>query len=375
MTAQGRLLLGSAGTFGVLGLILGYPEVIALGLMLGCLVLLAWLLTLRRPSIQAERVLHPTHVTRTRSARATLTVRNGGNRAVAGLVGQETVGEDSVAFDVPRLSASGTSEIEYALPTGRRGVIVVGPALFVNKDPWGVFERARPVPGSTQLFVRPLTHQVTAPGKGVQRALDGGETNRALEGSSTFHAIREYVPGDDRRRIHWRSTARTGVMMVRQHVDLARPEVLIGIELASQPGDPFESALELAASVASAALRERSPVRLVTSSGIDELFETPDQEAALLDALTVLQPAGGPIDPTWLPGAAAAHSGSAAIVVTTDEQASAVGAAAFLCSRYGFVVLPRLNPETFAITAQGVHVIGADSGATLSAVWNGRFTR
>ena len=86
-----------------------------------------------------------------------------------------------------------------------------------------------------------------------------------------FHTLREYVPGDDLRHVHWKSSARTGSLMVRQYVDTDIPELTVVLDVArtayDPDGDGFEAACEAAASIIEAFHRQGFSVRLMTSGG------------------------------------------------------------------------------------------------------------
>ena len=86
---------------------------------------------------------------------------------------------------------------------------------------------------------------------------------------ASFHQLREYIPGDDLRRIHWRSTAKTGNLVVKQMVDTTRPELVVVLDnrqCVIGPDD-FESAVDIAASVLHAAEAEEFPTALLLSDG------------------------------------------------------------------------------------------------------------
>ncbi len=76
---------------------------------------------------------------------------------------------------------------------------------------------------------------------------------------SGFVSMREYVAGDDPRMIHWPTTARTGTLMVREHVEVRRPEFTVVLDTAPSVGTPddFEEAVD----VAGDARRPRDPDR------------------------------------------------------------------------------------------------------------------
>ena len=102
-------------------------------------------------------------------------------------------------------------------PCTMRGKYTFGPATLISGDPFGIFRLERRVPGTSELLVYPQT--AALPGFRLPSAeLPGGQDVK----SRTYHVtpnvatIRDYQPGDSFNRIHWRSTARTGQLMVKE---------------------------------------------------------------------------------------------------------------------------------------------------------------
>lgn len=98
-----------------------------------------------------------------------------------------------------------------------RGEYQLGPMTVVSGDPFGLFNSPRRVGATERLLVYPLTVElegVTLPAG----FLSGGDAQRQLTHQITTNAssIRDYVSGDSMNRIHWRSTARTGNIMVKE---------------------------------------------------------------------------------------------------------------------------------------------------------------
>lgn len=98
-----------------------------------------------------------------------------------------------------------------------RGRFTLGPATLISGDPFGIVRMRRKVPATSEIIVYP--QMVDLPMFQLPSAeLPGGQATRAR----TFHVtpnvatIRDYVPGDSFNRIHWRSTARTGRLMVKE---------------------------------------------------------------------------------------------------------------------------------------------------------------
>ena len=123
---------------------------------------------------------------------------------------------------------------------------------------------------------------------GRRRDLEGPTRERS-EGTASFHQLREYVPGDDLRRIHWRSTARTGDLLVKQMVDTTRPELVVVLDnrAAAVGADDFEEAVDIVASVVAAAEDDDFPVALVLTDGSSDV-DGDGQRIPPIDRLTAV---------------------------------------------------------------------------------------
>ena len=373
MTQRGRVV----GLSGLVALVLavgtGYQAVALVGFMALFLVGAAVLWTARSVRYSASRSLSHLRVEQNEVALSVLEITNTSTRASSPAIGRETVGSGSVELHVPRLAAGASIALEYAVPTDRRGVQKVGPIAFVIRDPYGLCEKSREVAGHVQVLVRPQTHLVYLPSRGRIRALDAGEADRSVEGSLTFHALREYVPGDDRRRIHWRTSARTGTLMVKQHIDMTRPEVLIAIDVNVEPGDAFEELIEFAASLAVCAIRVGHPVRMITSGGAEELFDGRDAEIAALDTLTVISASSEQSESTWLATSAARSGGSTAVVCSVDPEIAANAGQAMFAGRFGTVACIGISDVASMTEVGGAQIVSGPNAGALVASWNTRF--
>jgi uncharacterized protein (DUF58 family) len=91
------------------------------------------------------------------------------------------------------------------------------------------------------------------------------------EGTASFHQLREYVPGDDLRHIHWKTSARTGTLVVKQLVDTTKPEIVVIVDnRRSAVGEAdFEEVVEIAASLLHAADQDGFPSQLLFADGSD----------------------------------------------------------------------------------------------------------
>jgi len=275
ITARGLgLLVGGAAVLAA-GFTFGYGE---LGL-LGTAALLAVAFALGyaawRPSLGVRRVAEPDRVARGDSCEVTLTVRNASRFRAATLVAEDRCGARAVPVPLVRLRPRHDTTVSYPVPTDRRGVVPVGPLRVTRHDPLGLVAVGRGHGDVVTVWVHPRVLPLTAVPAGVARSLDG-RIDRVPHGSITFDALREYVIGDELRHVHWRTTARVGELMVREHLDTSLPRIVVLLDdrAATYPdrgpdgiAETFESACEAAASVVAAAVREDLPVALLLVSG------------------------------------------------------------------------------------------------------------
>lgn len=102
-------------------------------------------------------------------------------------------------------------------PCTMRGKFTLGPATLISGDPFGIFRLERTVSGTSEIIVYP--RMVELPAFALPSAeLPGGQDlrSRAYHVTPNVSTVREYAPGDSFNRIHWRSTARTGQLMVKE---------------------------------------------------------------------------------------------------------------------------------------------------------------
>src|SRR5690606_10667425 len=183
--------------------------------------------------------------------------------------------ENRVAVPLLRLRPGRDTVVGYPVPTNRRGVVDLGPLRVTRADPLGLVTVTLTYGAAVRVWVRPRRHPLSAVPAGVSPSLDG-RVDRVPHGSITFAALREYVVGDELRHVHWRTSARVGQLMVREHLDTSLPRiaVLLDNRSGSWPGatmtrtgsgataEGFEAACEAAASIVAAAVREDLTVTL-----------------------------------------------------------------------------------------------------------------
>ncbi|MEU7587705.1 DUF58 domain-containing protein [Micromonospora sp. NPDC049230] len=274
ITARGVGLLVAAVVLLAVGFRFAYPELTLLGAAAGAAVGYAALVAAWRPRLTVTRHADPDRVARGEPASMTLTVRNVGRLRSANLLAEDRCGDRGVPVPVLRLRPGRDTEVRYDVPTHRRGVVPVGPLRVTRRDPLGLVALARPYGTVVPVWVYPRVHPLTAVPRGAGRSLDG-RVDGVPHGSITFDSLREYVVGDELRRVHWRTSARVGELMVRENVDTSLPRlvVLLDNRAVAHPwrvggvAESFESACEAAASVVTAAHRADLPVVLLFADG------------------------------------------------------------------------------------------------------------
>lgn len=287
---------------------------------------LPWVLSRARLSVTLD--VHPERLTAGEAGIGTLTVVNRRGRPVRGHDVEVPVGEGTVSVHLPPLGPSASTEEAFVITTSRRGLLVLGPAAAVRADPLALLRREVSWPDRRILIVHPQRVPVPEITSGWARDLEGRETDDLTASGVAFHALRDYVSGDDRRHIHWRTTARTGRYVVRQFVDIRRSSV--GVLLGTSPEeyahpDDFELAVSVAASLAESALRQGQDV-VVAAGGSLLPAHSP---AALLDALAGLDADGGSLLSAVARGRSRLVAAGLVVLVTGQGvEATQLGAAA-----------------------------------------------
>lgn len=259
----GWTLIGLTVLFWGAGTALGWRELIVAGWMLGIVLLLCAAFLIGRTTYDVALDLARTRVVVGERAIGALTLANRSARAILPSRVVLPVGTGRGDFSIQRLAAGEEAEELFTIPTQRRGVVQVGPVSIVRGDPLGVFERAHRRDEPVDLYVHPKTVLFGGQSLGFLRDLEGLPAADLSRDDVSFHALLEYQPGDDLRHVHWRSTARTGVMMVRQFEETRRSHFVIGLSRSRadyRTDDEFELAISAAGSIGLRALRDSQRV-------------------------------------------------------------------------------------------------------------------
>jgi uncharacterized protein (DUF58 family) len=292
LTTTGFEVLAGSLALAAGGLGLGYEAVAGIGVAGAVLVGLGGLGGLIRPRLDVTRTVTQTSVNAGEPVRAVLQIRNRSRCGGSGLTVVEQVGSATAQpVQVPTLRP-GLTRVSYEVATSRRGVMRLGPLRWHRQDQFGLWHRQFECGEVVEVTVRPRLHPVEADLVGTRRSLEGRARDTASEGSIAFHSLREYVPGDDRRSIHWRSTARTGTVMVRRNLDVTLPSlaVLVDTRAASYQQNGLDEAVEVAASLVAATLTAGFEIQLATTGALRWAATRPEEISAVLDGLARVAP-------------------------------------------------------------------------------------
>ncbi|GAA4995945.1 DUF58 domain-containing protein [Kitasatospora paranensis] len=311
LTTRGRSFLAAGLTASLCAYVFGQDALLRVGVLLAALPVAAALLMVRtRYRVAGGRRLSPHRAPAGQEARVHLRLDNV-SRVPTGVL----LLEDKVPyvlgprprFVLDRVEARGHREVSYRVRSDLRGRYPLGPLQLRLSDPFGMCELHRSFAASDVLTVVPQVQvlpPVRLPG---ERAGHGDTSARALALAGDDDVIpREYRHGDDLRRVHWKSTARYGELMVRREEQplKARAAVLLDTRetahRGSGPASSFEWAVGCAASVGTHLVGRGYRTRLITDTGLtapapgSTVGATPAEASGLLlDELAVVEHSDG----------------------------------------------------------------------------------
>lgn len=236
----------------IFGTLFGIVEFFAVSILSAILLLLAVPFLFGARNWKIKLRLERDRVVAGNSANGVISVQNTGKSLSLAARIDIPVGAGLVELAVPMLGPGVSETAELDIPTVHRGIITVGPVSAVRTDPLRLLRREARWAGRHTLYVHPVTTALPSSSTGFVRDLEGNASKQIVDSDISFHAIREYAPGDSWRHIHWKSTAKTGQLMVRQYEETRRSKMLVCLamnekEYASE--EEFELAVSVAASI------------------------------------------------------------------------------------------------------------------------------
>ena len=259
VTSLGRVAVVAGVLTLAVGIALGWAELRVVGL--ACLVAfaIAVVTCLGRQSYQAQVTLDSQRVKVGEEVFGSIVIRNTTSGRRFRTTFEVPVGKGRATFGLPTLGRDEHYEQKFRVPTRRRGVVRVGPVRSVRSDPLMLMRRVESWSEIEELYVHPDTILLRSGSSGFLRDIEGITTQQLSSSDVSFHALRDYQRGDDRRAVHWRTTARLGRLVVRQFEETRRAHLLVLLSLRAEHyanDEEFELAVSCAGSLAAMALRE-----------------------------------------------------------------------------------------------------------------------
>jgi uncharacterized protein (DUF58 family) len=305
LTTRGRCLLAAGFALALSAVLLGQRDLLRVSVFLLALPLAAVVIVARtRYRLACSRLLDPARVEAGRTSTVRLRLDN-----VSRLPSGVLLMEDALPyvlggrprFVLDRVEPKGVREVSYPVRADVRGRYRVGPLAVRLTDPFGLVELTRSFASTDDLIVTP----VVTPLPPVRLAGDwtgGGDASArsvAVSGSDDA-ATREYRYGDDLRKVHWRSTAHVGELMVRREEQpfQSRASLLLDARASAHrgdgPGSSFEWSVSAVASIAVALSRAGFGLRLLADTSLELVPpDLPASEGAVLDALAAVSASRG----------------------------------------------------------------------------------
>ncbi|MEV4461361.1 DUF58 domain-containing protein [Microbispora sp. NPDC004025] len=402
LTPRGRSFLASGVAALLCALVLGEQDLLRVAVLIIAMPLLASMVVARtRYRLASARRLGPARVQTGEESTVTLRLENV-TRLPTGLLLVEDTLQYALGtrprFVLDRMEPRGVREIDYKVGSDLRGRFPIGPLSVRIADPFGLVELTRSFTVTDTLVVTPEV--VPLPPVRLAGEYSGGGDSRtrsvAAAGDDDV-APREYRQGDDLRRVHWRSTARRGELMVRREEQewQSRGALLLDTRRHAHRGDgprsSFEVAVSAAASIGVHLSAEGLALRLVTDQGARHVVDS-GQSWSLLDTLAVVRQSTarslehgvgalrqgggegliiavlGALDPEEARTLAQLrHSGVTAVAVLLDlaswDRASGNGAS------WDDAAAENARTARSVLTGGGWRVLDLPAGASLAGVW------
>ncbi|GHB37025.1 membrane protein [Streptomyces cirratus] len=316
LTTRGRSFLAAGAAAAVCAYVLGQSELLRVGLLLALLPLVCVLALHRnRYRVSGSRLLTPARVPAGGEARVQLRMDNVSRMPTGLLMLQDRVPYvlgPRPRFVLDRVEPGGRREVSYRVRSDLRGRYPLGPLQLRLTDPFGMVELTRSFSTYDTLTVIPRTEALPPVRLSGESSGYGDGSRRSLALAGDDDVIpRTYRRGDDLRRVHWRSTARYGELMVRREEQPQRSKATVVLDTrrdayeGAGPDSAFEWAVSAAASALLHLLEHGFAVRLLTDTG-DSVpgeagggFSSGAQESAeaaglMMDTLAVVGHSDGP---------------------------------------------------------------------------------
>lgn len=277
LTASGLVVAAGAVVGWIVARMLGAKAMYMMAYAAALFVAMAWVVGRKRLALRATRTGMPPRLREGQRVELELTI-SAERRVTTVLIEDRLHERIGTPFQVPVASIQPGEEhsFRYSLAPTQRGVFRVGPVTATWGDPFGCTVHSQVIAEQHDLIVHPATE--TAHDRVLTRMWEDPPVRPPVSKpwpvGFEFYGMRDYVPGDDLRRVVWSVVAKTGKMMVRESEQgiTDRVVILLDTDVAHHsPGDPsdtFEAAVRVAASVGARHLGDGFSVTLLTNEGV-----------------------------------------------------------------------------------------------------------
>ena len=301
-TPAGWGVLAVAALGLALGAGLGWLELWALGAAALVTALVAMLFLIGRPRYDVKLQVNTTRTRVGEPVRASVHLRDKSRVRLWATRVEVAIGSRSVELPPPGRAGEGR---EVAVPAEHRGVVRVGPVRTVRGDPIGLFRRSAEWSEVQEVYVHPETTSLPPTSTGFVRDLEGNPTNDLTSSDISFHALREYRPGDDPRHVYWKAVARTGDLMVRQFEETRRSHLVVAFgadDSSWSSEEEFEMGISAAASLGLRAIRDGRDITVVTSPPARQPGDLPAREPTFIPTVSPQRLLDGMSEIEWASG-------------------------------------------------------------------------
>jgi uncharacterized protein (DUF58 family) len=302
-TTRGWIVALSGFALMVLGTALGVRALQQLGVGLVILVLAAVIVVrVGKHDVGMERTVQPERTSSHQPVTVSLVLTNRGRGPAPLMLLEDQLPRQisgRARFALHGIEAGGSREVSFGLRPTRRGRFHVGPLEIAFVDPFGLAHIRSRAEEITSFLVYPAVEPLALPRDlGRQQSMIVSALRRPTSAQGEeFYTLREYVQGDDLRKIHWASTAKRRAYMIRQEETPWHTRATILLDDAMLPDGSsdfasFERAVEAAASIVDLYHRSSYSSRLVASSGVSvDSARGADHMHRCLDLLATIEPA------------------------------------------------------------------------------------
>ena len=279
LTVRGRAFLAAGLAACLCALVLGQKDLLRVAILLVALPLVTAVVVARsRYRLMCERAVTPARLPVGETATVSLRLQNAGRMPTGVLLLEDKVPYvvgSRPRFVIDHMGSRWRQEVAYPVRSDVRGRYLLGPLTVRVSDPFGFVELTRSFAERSTMIVTPQVHALAANRLSGEWSGTGDNRPRAFAAAGSEDVtVREYRQGDELRRVHWPSTARSGELMVRREEQPWQSRSTLVLDTrklahaGSGPASSLEWAITAAASVGAHLARRGFTVRLITDAEV-----------------------------------------------------------------------------------------------------------